>query len=272
MYFKVYHKRSKQLLTTFNEHSIVDFCLNNKETIKNYYFSTGGQKDLMEWEVFAVKYSDLFDKKATERDQKEFIQEEDYDDLDVKQKKSRLPFIVLLLSTLAASLIAFGLQKYYEIQKTEQAEVKRIAEMEKKAEMEKRLQEAPLEKRELTEADKKFTAKMPTQKELEEKWKNQSGKLLKSLDFETIKEHMDSILPEVEECFNQRVNAGDRSLKGTLNMQIRLSGDGVVRDVLLKDEKYIGSLFGDCLIKAIKSKPFKMFQSREQIFSYYWDL
>lgn len=53
MYFRVYHKKSKQPIATFNENTIVDFCISNKESVKNYYFSTGGQKDLMEWEVFA---------------------------------------------------------------------------------------------------------------------------------------------------------------------------------------------------------------------------
>jgi hypothetical protein len=72
MYFRVYHKKSKQPIATFNERTIVDFCINNKESVKNYYFSTGGQKDLMEWEVFAVKHSELFEKKADERDKKEF--------------------------------------------------------------------------------------------------------------------------------------------------------------------------------------------------------
>lgn len=70
MYFRVYHKKSKQPIATFNERTIVDFCINNKESVKNYYFSTGGQKDLMEWEVFAVKHSELFEKKADERDKK----------------------------------------------------------------------------------------------------------------------------------------------------------------------------------------------------------
>jgi hypothetical protein len=273
MYFKVYHKRSKQLIATFNERTIVDFCLNNEETVKNYYFSTGGQKDLLEWEVFAVKHSDLFEKKASERDKKEFGQVEEKEEIDTRSKKSRLPFLVILLSTLAAALITFVLYRQNVAKEEASAKIRAQVEAERLALAEQRAQEAPIEKRALTESDKSFTATMPSQKELEEIWKKSGVKEIPdSLDFETIKDHMDALLPDVEKCFNERVKAGDRSLKGTLNMQIRLSGDGVVRDVVLKDEKYIGSLFGDCLIDAIKSKPFKFFRSREQVFSYYWDL
>ena len=273
MYFKIYHKRSKQLIATFNDRTIVDFCLSNKESRENYYFSTGGQKDLMEWEVFAVKYSDLFEKKAAERDQKEFAQTEEQEDIDIKPKKSRLPFLIILFSVFVASVMTFALYRQKIAQEEKFAAIKEQARMERETLLKQREGKPAIEKREIRESDKKFTAKIPSQEELEKVWKNSKTKdIPKSLDFETIKEHMDSLLPDLEKCFNERVKAGDRSLKGTLNMQIKISGDGVVRDVLLKDEKYIGSLFGDCLITAIKSKPFKIFRSREQIFSYYWDL
>jgi len=94
----------------------------------------------------------------------------------------------------------------------------------------------------------------------------------KSLGFDEIKEHMDSYLPDLKECFVKRSKAGDNTLRGMINMKIRVSGDGVVRDVLFTDEKYQATLFGDCIISAMKSKPFKMFKSREQTFSYYWNL
>jgi len=270
MYFKVYHKRSKQLITTFNEKTIVDFCLKNKESIGNYYFSTGGQKDLMEWEVFAVKHSDLFDKKAEERDRKEFEQVEEEGDFEVKQKKSRLPFLIILFSTLIAVSITSFLYRQKLAQEKELAEIRAQAALEKE---DQRKREPAIEKRDIIESDTKFTAPIPSQRELEAVWKkSEQTNIPQSLDFELIKEHMDSLLPELEKCFNERVQAGDRALRGTLNMQIRISGDGVVRDVLLKDEKYLGSLFGDCLITAIKDKTFKMFKSREQVFSYYWDL
>jgi hypothetical protein len=267
MYFRVYHKKSKQPIATFNERTIVDFCINNKESVKNYYFSTGGQKDLMEWEVFAVKHSELFEKKADERDKKEFGEVKDEGEIKVKSRGSRIPFMIVLTALLFASGVAYYL--YLEQQKEfeEMTRKSLLASQEKKdAIVEK------LEKRAVAESDTKFTAAVPSEKELNETWRSNKEKMGKSLGFDEIKEHMDSYLPDLKECFVKRSKAGDNTLRGMINMKIRVSGDGVVRDVLFTDEKYQATLFGDCIISAMKSKPFKMFKSREQTFSYYWNL
>ena len=263
MYFRVYHKKSKQPIATFNENTIVDFCISNKESVKNYYFSTGGQKDLMEWEVFAVKYSELFEKKAVERDKQEFGEAKDEGEIKIKNRRSRAPFLIVLAALLAASAIAYHLY---------QKQLAEFEEMTKKSQQIVQERVPIIEKREPAEADTKFTATVPTESELKEIWKSNKEKMEPSLSFEEIKEHMDSYLPSLKECFVKRFKAGDNALRGMINMKIRISGDGVVRDVVFDDEKYQSTLFGDCVIEAIKSKPFKMFKSREQTFSYYWNL
>ncbi len=267
MYFRVYHKKSKQPIATFNERTIVDFCINNKESVKNYYFSTGGQKDLMEWEVFAVKHSELFEKKADERDKKEFGEVKDEGEIKIKRSSSRVPFLIVIFALLSAAGV--GYYMYREQQKEFEEMTKKAAQatLEKKAVIVERV-----EKRAVVESDTKFVSEVPSEKELAEKWKSDKDNISKSLSFEEIKEHMDSYLPNLKECFVKRSRAGDNSLRGMINMKIRVSGDGVIRDVIFTDEKYQATLFGDCIISAMKSKPFKMFKSREQTFSYYWNL
>lgn len=267
MYFRVYHKKSKQPIATFNENTIVDFCISNKDSVKNYYFSTGGQKDLMEWEVFAVKYSELFEKKAEERDKKEFGETKDEGAIKIKNSGSRTPFLLVLTALMIASVMTYylylknvALDEELAKKAIELSETKPVVPVEK------------IEKRDITDSDKKFVSVVPSEKELKEAWKSNKEKISASLSFEEIKEQMDLYLPALKECFIARSKAGDNALRGNINMKIRLSGDGVVRDLIFLDEKYKATLFGDCIISAIKSKPFKMFKSREQIFSYYWNL
>lgn len=264
MYFKVYHKKSRQLLTTFNENTIVDFCVSNKDSVKNYYFSVDGQKDMMDWEVFAVKHSDLFEKKADERDQKEFKKAKDEQEIDTGRKNTRLGFSMVLMALLFATYLT-----YYLYQKTLEQDMElRMMAMSNDVQLEKK---APIEKRPQVPSDKAFRKESPTEKELKEIWKK-SKKIPASLGFNEIKEQMDLYLPALKECYQNRAKEGDTTLRGTINMKIRVTGDGMVRDVLFTDEKYQSTLFGDCIVSAIKSTPFKAFKSREQVFSYYWNL
>lgn len=271
MYFKVYHKKSKTPLAIFNGNTVVDFCVSNKESIKNYYFSIDDEKDLMEWEVFARKHSDLFEKKAEERAQKEFVKVKNEEALDLENKRSRFPVILILLVLLFTAYLT-----YYFYQKSIKQEndlntnetalpVANVQTTEDKSDK--------LEKRALVPSDFTFGKDGPAEKDLMEIWKrSKKDKISVSLDFEDIKEHMDTYLPALKECYINRAKAGDKGLRGTINMKIRISGDGVVRDVLFTDDKYQATLFGDCIISAIKSKSFPMFESPEQVFSYYWNL
>lgn len=267
MYFKVYHKKSKQPIATFNERTVVDFCISNKESVGNYYFSTGGQKDLMEYEVFVVKYSELFDKKAIERDKQEFGEVKDEGEINIKSTKNRVPFLLVLTALFVAAGVTYYLYQNKMAEYEEMMEKARITQKSASAEVTEKL-----EKRAVRDSDTKFVSDMPSEDELKLKWKETQGKLNNSLGFDEIKEHMDSHLPDLKKCFAERFKKGDRGLRGSINMKIRVSGDGVVRDIIFTDEKYQTTLFGDCIIEAVKSKPFKMFKSREQSFSYYWNL
>jgi len=264
MYFKIYHKKSKQALATFDEKTIVDFCIKNKESLNNYYFSTGGHKDLMEWEVFTVKHSELFEKKAEERDKKEFGRS-DEEEIKVKKKGTGSAFTVILLALLIATYSTYHLYQ----KKVEQDIELKAAESIKTPVKEKKKE---IQKRPGNESDTNFTTTMPKESELLKLWDKLKDKNIKtSLDLKDIKEQMDSYLPQLKECYIERAKAGDAELRGTINLKIRVSGDGVVRDIILPDEKYRSTLFGDCIISAVKSKKFKVFKSREQVFSYYWN-
>ena len=265
MNFKIYHKKSKQPLATFDEKTIVDFCIKNKESLNNYYFSTGGYKDLMEWEVFTVKYSELFEKKAEERDQREFGTSNE-EEIKVKKKGSGSAFTVILLALLIATY-----STYYLYQKKIEQDL-RLAKAAETIKTPVKETRKKIQKRPADESDTNFTATMPKEDKLIKIWdKFKDKKLKNSLDLKDIKEQMDSYLPQLKECYIKRAKAGDTELRGTINLKIRVSGDGVVRDIILPDEKYRSTLFGDCIISAVKSKKFKVFKSREQVFSYYWN-
>lgn len=268
MYFKVYHKKSKQPLATFNEKTIVDFCVSNKDSVKNYYFSTGGQKDLMEWEVFAVKHSDLFEKKAEERDKLEFsAKKHDEGAIDTRSAASKQAFSIILLALLFAAYLT-----YYLYQKTIEQDRELAASRAHDIAAVPVEKKPALEKRKAVPSDTVLGKDAPSKKDLGSAWKSSGKKLPASLGFKELKEQMDSYLPALKECYITRAKAGDTDLRGTINMKIRVTGDGTVRDILFTDAKYQSTLFGDCIITAVRSKSFPMFKSPEQVFSYYWNL
>lgn len=265
MNFKIYYKKSRQPIATFDENTIVDFCLKNKDTLKNYYFSSSGNKEMMEWEVFTVRYSELFEKKAIERDKKEF-ESSNEGEIKVKKQGTGSAFTIILLALLIATYSTYLLYQ----KKLEQDA--RLAQIQSNI-VEKKVEKKGLEKRAPKDSDTKFTETIPEDDQLIKLWDSFKGKEIKSaLDLKDIKDQMDSYLPQLKECYIKRAKAGDTDIRGTINLKIRVSGDGVVRDVLLPDEKYRSTLFGDCIISAVKSKKFKIFKSREQVFTYYWNL
>ena|GEM_PF-929870 len=279
MYFKVYHKLSKDPIATFNEHQIVDFCMSNKETIKKYYFSTGGQKDLMEWEVFAVKHADLFVQKAKEREEKEKKVSES---VEIKEP-SKLPFYII--GMVAAVVIAAVISTFIYRAVTKEDSSRRVHDMSaqtiegtdapadgaKPKDTPKPAATNPM-KRDPQPGDDKFIAKAPAENLLQAAWGKSKKPLPASLGPAELKEEMDKYLPGLQTCFNDRAKAGDKNLRGTVNMKIRVAGDGTVLEVLFPDEKYKATLFTDCLRVTIKGQPFRMFKSKEQVFSYYYEL
>ncbi len=263
MYFKVYHKKSGQLLQTFNEKSIVDFCTRNKENLSTFYFSTGNKKNVMEWEVFATNYSYLFEEKGKEH---QIVAETEAADEDIisgePERKRNIPWIPLL--SLVIVIVVFILFRAGILFREEHAQPMSPQSAKK--------QVRTMAKRTPTKADTMFTASVPSQKELEKIWKKQGMPKVNALTPLMIKKVMDTMLPDLKRCFDERVDAGDGGLRGTLNLKVRVSGDGVVRDVLLPDEKYRASLFGDCVISSLKQKKFPTFRAQEQVFTYYFSL
>lgn len=273
MYFKVYHKASKQPLATFNEKHIVDFCLSNKETIKNYYFSTG-EKELMEWEVFAAKYTELFTKKAKERQEAE----NKIADSVVIEVQSKKPMKIAVIIAILLILVLGGYFVYYKAMgKDANITIHTMTEEESKAldqnaEKPVKPKEVFPMKRTETPDDSKLTAITPKQSDMEAIWKKTKAKLTDSLSSQEIKDEMDKYLPDLKTCYEDRIKAGDKDMRGTINMKIRVTGDGAVHDVLFTDDKFRATLFGDCISKAVKAKPFKVFKSKSQVFTYYYNL
>jgi hypothetical protein len=279
IYFKVYHKLSKDPIATFNERQIVDFCMSNKETIKKYYFSTGGQKDLMEWEVFAVKHADLFVQKAKEREEQEKKVSES---VEIKES-SKLPFLIVgfVAAVLIAAVIAAFIyrvvtkddanRRVHDLSSTQAEGTEPAADAAKPQNAPKPAATGPM-KRDPQPGDDKFLAKAPAENILQAAWDKSKKPIPASLGPMELKEEMDKYLPGLQTCFNDRAKAGDRGLRGTVNMKIRVAGDGTVLEVLFPDDKYKATLFTDCLGAAIKGQKFRMFKSKEQVFSYYYEL
>ncbi len=264
MHFWVYHKQAKQKLGPFNERAIVDFCLTNKESIKNYYFSVGSSKELMEWESFAMKHAELFAEKAKEREKRE-EEESSIKEIPTEKKRSPLPFVIIILLIVAGAAAAYFLVGKKEAPKPAVKEkvVKKKAPA-KKVVYPIRRAEKP--------SDLEFSGKPKSDDLLRKAWKNSKKKIPAQLSPAIIKDQMDGYLPSLQLCFDERVKAGDRNLKGQIELRIRVGGDGTVLDVLFTSDKYRSTLFGDCLAKEIQKKPFPMFRGKEQTFNYYWNL
>ena len=262
MYFKIYHKRSQQLLQTFNEQTIVDFCTKNRENLSTFYFSVGNEKELMEWESFAAKNADLFAKKQEERST--VATPEEYEALitELPKERVKIPWILILSLFIVVAVFAAYHSGILFSQKNVAQKVAHSVKAPSQG----------MTKRTVRPEDTSFIAKMPTQKELEAVWKKGSSPKIKDLTPLLIKPVMDKLFPDLKRCFDERVAAGDSDLHGTFNMKIQVSGDGVVRGVLLTNEKYKATLFGDCVISALKDKKFPMFKAKEQVFTYYFSL
>jgi len=278
-YFRVYHRRSKEPLATYDERQIVDFCMSNKDTITNYSFAVMGSKELMEWEAFAVKYSHLFVRRARKREQEErqsieraAMQEE------IKEKRKK-PIRFLLAVAAAVSVVlvvALVFRAVFYRAENKQSDSRTVVTVPGQAETLATIPPKPslpaLAKRDPRPSDDTFVGNPPNDQVLAAVWKKSKKKLGAILTPPEIKEEMDKYLPGLHRCFTERAQAGDRGLKGTINIKIRVAGDGTVLDVLFTDEKYKATFFADCLAEEIKAQKFRPFQSKEQVFSYYFDL
>ncbi len=275
VYFKVYYRRSRQPLATYDERQIVDFCMSNKDTIANYLFTIAGSNDFMEWEVFAVKYSHLFVQRAKMREQEDrkrleaAAQEEAQKEI---RQRNRLPFYVLAgVAVLVVLVVAAALIYQGGGSKEPATTSPGVATPPTTPSPASQPAGPTIAKRAPVPGDTAFVGKAPDEKTLAAVLKK-IPKLSAVLTPVEIKEEMDKYLPGLQQCFTERAKAGDRGLKGTLNMKIRVAGNGTVLDVVFPDEKYRATLFADCVAAEIKSKKFRPFRSQEQVFSYYFDL
>lgn len=264
MYIKVYHKRSRQLLQVFNDITIVEFCTANRESVSTFYFVVEGDKNFIEWSSFATQYAHLFAKKAEAA--ATISTEAELDDVisTVPKGRRNIPWILIVSLLIVSSVFA---AYYFGVLFPEQTVSQDMQQSLVKKSMTKEIK-----KRDDRPDDTAFMVKMPTQKEVRKAWKKGGSPKITQLIPTVIKPVMDTLLPNLKHCFDIRSEAGDTGLHGTMNLKIKVSGDGVVRAVLLTDKKYQSTLFGDCVILSLKSKRFPSFQAKEQVFTYYFSL
>ncbi len=121
-------------------------------------------------------------------------------------------------------------------------------------------------KREYRRGDTEKIGEIPSMDRLERAW---AGKNLPSaLSSRDINRQMNSYLTKINRCYNRRLDAGDKNLFGEMRLDIRIAGNGEVLDVMIMDEKYQSTYFGDCIVSAIKSRNFKMFKEEQMNFFY----
>ncbi len=272
MHFWVYHKSAKQFLGPFNENTIVDFCISNKESASSFYICVNGKQNQMEWSAFAAKYAYLFENKATERELRETANELSEDE-DFTTPKS--PFIKILIIVIPLLVLigvaAFVLLDAGASEKELPVKESKSAEVIKKAEpVQKKEEKIYPDKRSVLPSDENFSEAAASKKELYAAWKAKKP-LSKELSPQDIKTVMDSFIPSLTECYNSRTAAGDKNLNGTINMKIKILGTGVVSGVIFTDDKYKSTIFGDCVSDALKKHAFPTFKAKEQIFTYYYN-
>lgn len=271
MHFWVYHKSAKQFLGPFNENTIVDFCISNKESSSSFYISVNGKQNQMEWSAFALKYSYLFENKATERELRE-KSDENYDEEDFKEPRSPFFKIVIILLPLLIfiGIVVFVLTDLKKPDKRKNQSENSITEIKKTEPAPKKEKKIFPAKRKAVKTDNLFKEIKISKKELYKAWK---GKNIKNKDLspQKIKTVMDAFIPNLTECYNQRISAGDKNLNGTINMKIKVLGTGTVAGVVFTDDKYKSTLFSDCIANSLQKKTFPLFKAEEQIFTYYYN-
>ncbi len=119
--------------------------------------------------------------------------------------------------------------------------------------------EGDLIKRPPRPEDKDYVNEPPDENELKKAWGGRENSLPESLDPKLVSMHMNSFIPNITQCYQERMQQGDHNLMGTMWLRIRVAGSGKIIDIYFETEKYQSSLFGDCILDAIKSKNFPMF-------------
>jgi hypothetical protein len=225
----------------------------------------------MEWEIFAVTHANLFVQRAKEREEKE---QRLSASVDIPEPDKRPLYLMIGVASLVV-LIIIGAVVYRYVSKPSSVRVHDLSPQADPAATEPAVQKPAVVlpmKRDPRPEDDKFSGNTPPEKELNALWDRSKKKLSPALNPLELKEEMDKYLPALQTCFNERAKAGDKNLRGSLNMKIRVAGSGKVLDVLFPDEKYKATIFSDCIGAAIKAQPFRLFRSQSQTFTYYYEL
>ena len=128
--------------------------------------------------------------------------------------------------------------------------------------------EGDLIKRPAKPADTQFVTTPPDLETLQKAWAGREYYLPATLEAKHVTSHMNKFLPDITQCYQSRYEQGDRNMMGTMELMVRVAGSGVVLDAYFTTEKYQSSLFGDCILDAIKSRPFPQFYDGQIDFKY----
>lgn len=128
--------------------------------------------------------------------------------------------------------------------------------------------EGDLIKRPPKPADTQFVTTPPDLETLQKAWAGREDYLPATLEAKHVTSHMNKFLPDITQCYQSRYEQGDRNMMGTMELMVRVAGSGVVLDAYFTTEKYQSSLFGDCILDAIKSRPFPQFYDGQIDFKY----
>jgi len=120
--------------------------------------------------------------------------------------------------------------------------------------------------------DTGYVNEPPDEHELARYWAGREHSLPETLDPKVIQLHMNSFIPNITQCYQERIRQGDRNLMGTMWLRVRVAGSGKIIDIYFETEKYQSSLFGDCILDAIKKKDFPMFYQGLMEFKYSYTL
>lgn len=132
--------------------------------------------------------------------------------------------------------------------------------------------EGDLIKRPARPSDTQYTATLPDEEQLAKAWAGREDYLPPTLEAKHVMAHMNKFLPDIVQCYHTRYEQGDRNMAGKMELQVRVGGDGVVYDIFFTTEKYQSSLFGDCILDAIKSRPFPQFYDGKVEFQYSYSI
>lgn len=132
--------------------------------------------------------------------------------------------------------------------------------------------EGDLVKRPPRAEDKEFVTTPPDEATLRKAWAGREDHLPSGLSAKQVMVHMNKFLPDITQCYQNRYDQGDRNMMGTMELMVRVAGSGKILDIYFTTEKYQSSLFGDCILEALRSRDFPMFFDGQIDFQYSYSI